>query len=281
MINQPAAALQICHFQNCLDIQSCAVLMCFFFLFSDGQEVPFAFVFNVHLSHKILFDWSLTHTLFSTADRIQHPPSAPNEGGRFSLHAIIGPVEIFNGITQGNGFLNTICCPVLLPFPVSSFLPCFIVKFKVQWFLQVHCTQRPCNYSLSCLFLCRDAVSNSDNLYYRIHSMHGWSVSRVCTNKAGAKKREDVKESALSTEAPFEMILFTVVKFIFLTLLFLQQFFFLLYTLFYHYKQSPFVYIGWGWILRVRLMDLSQSKNTILNLMHMRHFSCQAYEIHQ
>ncbi len=26
-----------------------------------------------------------------TADRTQHPPSVPNEGGRFSLHAVIGP----------------------------------------------------------------------------------------------------------------------------------------------------------------------------------------------
>lgn len=116
------------------------VFLCFF---PDGQKVHFPLslcviaVFNVHLSHKILFDWSLTHTLFSTTDRTQHPPSAPNEGGRFSLHAIIGPVESFNGITQGNGLLNTICCPVLLLFPVlhtliffSYFL--FLLHSQVQ-----------------------------------------------------------------------------------------------------------------------------------------------------
>lgn len=103
--------------------------------------------------------------------------------------------------------------------------PCFIVKFKVQWLLQVHCTQRPCNYSLSCLFLCGDAVSNSDNLYYRIHSMHGWSISWVCTNRAGAKKREDVRESATSTGAPFKVIhfKFSLVFFFFSSTLFSKR----------------------------------------------------------
>lgn len=83
--------------------------------------------FKVHLLHKFPFCSFLTHTLFSTADRTQHPPSVPNEGGRFSLHAVIGPVESFNGITQGNGLLNTICWPVLLLFLVLftlSFLCC-------------------------------------------------------------------------------------------------------------------------------------------------------------
>ncbi len=150
--------------------------------------------FKVHLSHKCIFFSFLTHTLFTAADQTQHPPSVPNEGGRFSLHAVIGPVESFNGITQRNGLLNIICwpvlllCLVLLTLSFSCSLSLFIVEFKVQWLLQVHCTQRPCNYSLSCLFLFGGAVSNSDNLYYRIHSMHGWAVSWVCTNRAGTKK---------------------------------------------------------------------------------------------
>lgn len=141
---------------------------------------------------KFLFCSFLTHTLFSTADQTQHPPSVPNEGGRFSLHAVIGPVESFNGITQRNGLLNTICWSVLLLFLVlltlSFSFSLSLFHSWVQGAVGFAGTQRPCNYSLSCLFLFGGAVSNSDNLYYRIHSMHGWAVSWVCTNREGTKK---------------------------------------------------------------------------------------------
>lgn len=84
-----------------------------------------AFLIQMSLSH------TQTRTHFITADQTHSPTSAPNEVGRFSLHALIATLESFNGITQRNWLLNTICCWFLPLISLSHSLFSFIFLYLI------------------------------------------------------------------------------------------------------------------------------------------------------